>query len=136
MFATFFGYRQICFPLASIVILVGLNRLNPLVAQSAKLKMEVEQITNGPHHHLFGYIGQCRTIPWNASGRYILSLRSTFHDHMPRADEAADVVLIDTQDDYRVIPIEKTLAWNLQQGTMFFWHPKAPETQNRSGPED
>ena len=43
--------------------------------------------------------------------------------------EHADIVLIDTHDDYRVIPIEKTLAWNLQQGTMMYWNPKSAETQ-------
>jgi len=94
-----------------------------------QLKLEVEQITHGPRHHFFGYIGQSLTIPWNQSGRYILSLRTDFHDHMPQPHEAADIVLIDTQDKYRVIAIEKTLAWNFQQGTMFYWNPKRAESQ-------
>jgi hypothetical protein len=38
-------------------------------------------------------------------------------------------VLIDTEDRYRVIPIEKTRAWNFQQGTMFYWHPRCAESQ-------
>ncbi len=100
----------------------------PTMANAA-LKVDVQQITHGDQHHFFGYIGQCQTIPWNASGRYILSLRSSFHDHLPRPEEHADIVLIDTQNDYRVIPIEKTRAWNLQQGTMLYWNPKAAETQ-------
>ena len=94
-----------------------------------ELKLEVTKLTSGPHHHFFGYIGQSLTTPWNASGQYILSLRTTFHDRMPKPDEAADVVLIDTHDDYRVLPIEKCRAWNFQQGTMFYWHPKHAETQ-------
>jgi len=94
-----------------------------------KLKLEVEQITGGPQHHFFGYIGQSLTIPWNESERYILSLRTDFHDHMPQPHEAADIVLIDTQDNKRVIAIEKTLAWNFQQGTMFYWNPMHPESQ-------
>ena len=97
--------------------------------RTEELKLEVEQITNGPRHHFFGYIGQSQTIPWNQSGRYILSLRTDFHDHMPQPHEAADIVLIDTQDKYRVIAIEKTLAWNFQQGTMFYWNPKRAESQ-------
>lgn len=94
-----------------------------------ELKLEVTQLTYGPHHHFFGYIGQSLTTPWNASGRYILSLRTTFHDRMPNPGEAADVVLIDTHNDYRVLPVEKCRAWNFQQGTMFYWNPKHPETQ-------
>ena len=105
-----------------------------LLALSGSVRAEeftltVRQLTHGPHHHFFGYIGQSLTTPWNASGRYILSLRTTFHDRMPNADDAADIVLVDTQNDYRVRPIEKSRAWNFQQGTMFYWNPKQPETQ-------
>ena len=94
-----------------------------------KFSLTVTQLTHGPQHHFFGYIGQSLTTPWNASGRYILSLRTTFHDRMPLAGETADVVLVDTRDDNRVIPIETTRAWNFQQGTMFYWNPERPETQ-------
>ncbi len=97
--------------------------------RTEELKLEVEQITHGPRHHFFGYIGQSLTIPWNQSGRYILSLRTDFHDHMPQPHEAADIVLIDTQDNYNVTAIEKTLAWNFQQGTMFYWNPRSAESQ-------
>lgn len=96
---------------------------------ASDFELKVTQLTRGPQHHFFGYIGQSLTTPWNKSGRYILSLRTTFHDHMPTASDAADIVLLDTQDHYRVIPIEKTRAWNFQQGTMFYWNPKKPETQ-------
>lgn len=34
-----------------------------------KISLEIEQITSGPKHHLFGYIGQSLTIPWNKSDR-------------------------------------------------------------------
>lgn len=92
-------------------------------------QLKVSQLTHGPHHHFFGYIGQSLTTPWNGNGRYILSLRTSYHDRMPKPGEAAEVVLIDTQNDYRVRPIEKCRAWNFQQGTMFYWHPKKPDTQ-------
>lgn len=100
---------------------------SPVEAQDFRLK--VTQLTHGAHHHFFGYIGQSLTTPWNGSGRYLLSLRTTFHDRKPKPNEAADVVLIDTQNDYEVTPIEKCRAWNFQQGTMFYWHPKKPNTQ-------
>lgn len=89
----------------------------------------VQQLTFGPKNHLFGYIGHARTIPWNKSGRYILALRSSFQDHMPRVDEPADIVLLDTENNYRAKPIEQTRGWNLQQGSMMYWNPEAPETQ-------
>jgi hypothetical protein len=89
----------------------------------------VEQITHGPKNHFFGYVGHGATIPWNVSGRYIVALRVDFHDRMPQPGELAEIVLIDSQNDYRIETIERTLAWNLQQGTMLFWNPDAAETQ-------
>ena len=109
-------------------ILVAGCLCQPAVAQK-KLDLKIRQITFGPHHHFFGYIGQSLTVPWNASGRYILTLRTTFHDRMPNPGETADICLIDTQDGNEVIPIEKSRAWNFQQGTMFYWHPRKAETQ-------
>lgn len=111
-------------PVYCVVVLMLSNCL-----QGDELRLEVQQITHGPRHHFFGYIGQSLTIPWNQSGKYILSLRTDFHDRMPGPDDAADVVLIDTHDHYRVISIDKTRAWNFQQGTMFYWNPVQPETQ-------
>lgn len=91
--------------------------------------VEIQQLTSGPLHHFFGYIGHVQTIPWNASGRYIVMLRSPFQDHMPKPSEAADIVLVDTTRKNAVIAVDKTLAWNIQQGTMLYWNPKEPETQ-------
>lgn len=98
-------------------------------AQSPPFDLRVEQVTSGAKHHFFGYIGQCRTIPWNASERYILGLEIDAIDRMPRPEEAATVILVDTQHDNRILRIDKTHAWNPQQGTMFYWNPRAPETQ-------
>ena len=98
-------------------------------AKSADLNLEVEQITFGPKHHFFGYIGQSKTIPWNAGGRYIVALRTGYHDHMPEPDAAADIVLVDTARANKVVRVDQTRAWNFQQGTMFYWNPTSPETQ-------
>jgi hypothetical protein len=72
--------------------------------ESGHVNLTIEQITFGPKHHFFGYIGQSQTIPWNASGRYILALRVGFHDHMPEPHEAAEIVLIDTELGNRSYP--------------------------------
>ncbi len=90
---------------------------------------EIRQITFGPKHTFFGYIGHVRTIPWNRSGRYALALRSEFQDRMPGPDDAAEIVLLDAQKNYAPRVVDRTRAWNFQQGTMFYWNPAAPETQ-------
>ncbi len=63
---------------------------------TADWRVTVEQITRGPLHHFFGYIGHARTIPWSGDGRYILALRTDFQDRMPGPGDAAEVTVIDT----------------------------------------
>ena len=92
-------------------------------------RLEREQITSGPMNHLFGYIGHVGTIPWNESGRYIVALRTQFVDRMPGPDDPAEVILLDTANDYQVDPVDTTRAWNVQQGTMLYWNPASPENQ-------
>jgi hypothetical protein len=91
--------------------------------------LEVEQISQGPNHHFFGYIGHVQNIPWNESGRYILALRTAFMDHLPEGHEPADVVLIDTDDAYKVRKVDESRGWNPQQGTMFYWNPLQQDSQ-------
>ena len=97
--------------------------------QPPPLRLKTEQVTSGSKHHFFGYIGQCQTIPWNASGRHILCLEIDHIDRMPKPDESATICLIDTHNQNQIIRIGKTHGWNPQQGTMFYWHPKHAETQ-------
>jgi hypothetical protein len=111
-----------------IFILFTLSVSN-LKAQSSEFELEIEQLTFGEKHHFFGYIGQCRTIPWNEDGRYILGLEIDRIDRMPTPEEAARIFIIDTKKDNKIIYLDKTNAWNPQQGTMFFWNPNAAKTQ-------
>ena len=112
------------------VCLVLLLACSPgLQAQSPSFTLKIEQVTSGTKHHFFGYIGQCRTIPWNASGRYILGMEIDRIDRMPDPTDAATIILIDTQNDNKIVRVDKTHAWNPQQGTMFYWNPNAAETQ-------
>jgi hypothetical protein len=99
------------------------------IAQAPSFELKVEQLTSGTKHHFFGYIGQCQTIPWNATGQYILGLEIDTIDRMPKPEEAATIFVIDTHDGNKMIRLDKTNAWNPQQGTMFYWNPLAPETQ-------
>ena len=68
--------------------------------------LKVEQLTYGGKHHFFGYIGQCRTIPWNESGRYILGLVVDSIHRMPYPEEAAKVFILDTKEDNKIIYLE------------------------------
>jgi hypothetical protein len=100
-----------------------------ITVRSASFQLQIDQITSGSKHHFFGYIGQCQTIPWNATGRYILGLEIDSIDRMPRPEEAATVILVDTHQNNKILRVEKTHAWNPQQGTMFYWHPLKADTQ-------
>lgn len=75
-------------------------------------------VTRGPSHHFFGYYDKS---PWDASGRYLLGLESSFAGRPPQAGEEAVVGLIDTGDGDAWTPLARTSAWNWQQGCMLQW---------------
>ena len=89
----------------------------------------IQQVTFGPSHHFYGYIGHVGNTPWNGNGQYMVVLRTIFQDRMPNADDSAAIVLLDVRNHYRALKIEETRAWNPQQGTMLYWNPDAPDTQ-------
>jgi hypothetical protein len=112
-----------------VLCIISISLLIADCTAKAESAARVQQITHGPKHHFFGYVGHGGTIPWNASGRYIVGLRADFHDRMPKPDDAAEIVLIDTQNKFRIEVVDRTLAWNLQQGTMLFWIPGAADSR-------
>src|SRR5262245_10467892 len=122
---------RVAWDLVRCSLVAGLLAPTVIVAteqRAAELTTNIKQITFGPKHHFFGYIGHVQTIPWNQSGRYLVALRTDFQDRMPKPDEAADIVLLDTKDGYTARVVDRTRAWNFQQGTMLYWNPDAPET--------
>lgn len=92
-------------------------------------EVEASQITHGPKHHFYGYIGHVQNIPWNGDNRYIVGLETTFQDRMPAPSDAANVILVDTRDNNRIHVVDRTRGWNFQQGTMLYWNPQARNTQ-------
>ena len=99
------------------------------VLSAADSAVTVTQLTHGPKHHYFGYIGQSRTVPWNANGRHILALQVAFQDRLPGANDPADVCVIDTRAGNAIRVVDQSRGWNPQQGTMLYWNPAHPETQ-------
>jgi len=87
-------------------------------------RFRVRAATRGPRHHFFGYYDKC---PWDASGRYILGLETTFLDRPVAEDDVAVIGLIDQQAGDAWRPIAETRAWNWQQGCMLQWLPTAPD---------
>jgi hypothetical protein len=98
-------------------------------ASQAQLGYEVRQLTSGPSHHFYGYIGHAGNSPYSADGRYLVALRTTFQDRMPGPQDAAEIVLLDAQKNYAETKIDETRAWNPQQGAMIYWNPEQPSRQ-------
>lgn len=116
------------YPLQVVLLLVVCCSPGEKDTNSPGFGLKVEQLTSGPKHHFFGYIGHCQTIPWNSTGQYILGMEIENITRLPKPEEAANIFIIDTRNN-KIIYLDKTHAWNPQQGTMFYWSPMAPETQ-------
>ncbi|MDH7569377.1 MAG: hypothetical protein QHJ73_07310 [Armatimonadota bacterium] len=85
---------------------------------------EARAVTRGPRHHFFGYYDKC---PWDATGRYLLALETSFIHRPPEPEDTATIGLVDLRDGDRFRPIAETRAWNWQMGTMLHWLPQAPD---------
>jgi len=116
-------------PAAAATLAAGVILACHLGATASEPTLFFQQLTHGPKHHFFGYIGQCRTIPWSGDGHYLLALQASFLDRMPGPKDEAEVVLLDTQADHRLRVVDRSRAWNPQQGTMLHWDPHQPSTR-------
>ena len=101
--------------------------------KETRIKVRVEQLTQGPNHHFFGYIGQSLTIPWSKNGDRILCLSAPFHDHLAGKGEPANVNIIyankKNDNSFKIEKVDESQGWNHQQGTMFYWNPDSPQDQ-------
>lgn len=77
-----------------------------------------QAVTRGRGHYFFGYYDKS---PWDASGRWLLGMESTFMNRPPTADDVLVVGLIDVVNNYAWKPLAETRAWNWQQGCMLQW---------------
>lgn len=88
-------------------------------SKRTKVEGEFERITPiDNYEYFFGYYDKS---PWDANDRYILGIRvdKSYKNVAPK--QSAEIVLIDTKNNYEIKVISKTNAWNVQQGCMLQW---------------
>ncbi len=88
--------------------------------------LEARAVTTGPLHHFFGYYDK---LQWDATGRYLLSLETSFIDRSPKPTDLITIGMIDLESENEFHPLAQTRAWCWQQGTMLQWIPTVSETQ-------
>lgn len=89
---------------------------------SKKIKSEGEIIRVSPSDHSYEYFfGYYDKSPWDATGRYMLCMKTkdTWSEPDPRTE--AEIILLDSSDGYAFRVIAKTHTWNVQQGCMAQW---------------
>ena len=81
----------------------------------------VFSISSGEESHFFGYFDKS---PWNPLDPTVgvLAHRTRLHDQMPLRTEAVEIGLINGEGAFAAI--DKSFAWNFQQGCMLQWKPR------------
>lgn len=88
---------------------------------SEKFKSEGEVYCVTPNDGFEYFYGYYDKSPWNASGRYMIAIKvkCAYKEVAPK--EPGTVVLIDTQNNNKVIEVGITHTWNVQQSCMAQW---------------
>ena len=68
--------------------------------------------------YFFGYYDKS---PWDAADRRVIALKVKDTHASPAPAEPGELVLIDTGDGNKVLPVATVNAWNVQQGCMAQW---------------
>ncbi len=88
---------------------------------SSKIKCEgnIKRVSpNDKYDYFFGYYDKS---PWDASMRYMICMRAKNTWSDPEPNDIADILLIDTKNNYKIKKIASTLTWNVQQGCNAQW---------------
>ena len=101
----------------------GVKRCYQMVmyTMSSKLKYEGDITRISPddgEEYFFGYYDKS---PWDASGRYLICMKTKDTWSEPDPFTRADIMLIDTGNANAIRRIADTLTWNVQQGCMAQW---------------
>lgn len=99
------------------------KRMYQLVSYSLSKKTKYEgnliKITpDDEYEYFYGYYDKS---PWDSENRYVIALKAlkTYKEVAPK--ESAEIILIDTFKDNKVIKIATTHSWNVQQACMAQW---------------
>lgn len=93
-----------------------------MYALSDKIKFEGNIVRISPNdpgnEYFFGYYDKS---PWDASGRYILCMRTKDTWSEPDPIREAEILMFDSEDGNAFRVIATTHTWNVQQGCMVQW---------------
>lgn len=101
----------------------GVKRLYQLLMYtiSPKIKSEGNIIRMSPEDGFEYFFGYYDKSPWSGDGRYMLCMKATDTWTEPDPISTADILLLDTLDNYKPRKIATTHTWNVQQGCMAQW---------------
>jgi hypothetical protein len=92
-----------------------------MYAISPKIRYEGDIFRITPRDESEYFFGYYDKSPWDASDQYMLCLRVKDTTKSVAPKDAADIILIDTQNNNSYEVIAKTNTWNVQQGCMLQW---------------
>lgn len=92
-----------------------------MYALSPKIKYEGNLKRISPDDGMEYFFGYYDKSPWDATDRYMLSLRAKNTYKSVAPNEPAEIVLFDTHNNNSYEILGETTAWNVQQGCMLQW---------------
>ncbi len=92
-----------------------------MYALSKKVKSEGDIVKVSPNDAAEYFFGYYDKSPWDATGRYMLCMKSNNTWSKPDPVDSADILLIDTSNNNAVRKISTTHTYNVQQGCMAQW---------------
>lgn len=94
---------------------VGMYIISPKI----KAQGEIKRVSpNDEFEYFFGYYDKS---PWSGNERFMLSMRVKETSKETAPLEPAEIILIDTENNFKHEVINNTKAWNVQQGCMLQW---------------
>lgn len=115
-----------CFTLLSFVLFfVACKHEKPFSIEIPELNQSILHvpariITNSPGHHWFGYYDKLQFDP---SGRYVLSMETSFEGRSPQESDTIKIGMTDLQNNDKWIELGTSCAWSWQQGCMLQFIP-------------
>ena len=94
---------------------ISMNLISP------KIKAEGDIMRISPDDGMEYFFGYYDKSPWDATDRYMLSIRVKNSYKSAAPEEEAEIILFDTHNNNKYRVLGKTKSWNVQQGCMLQW---------------